>query len=80
MRQPITPAPEDAESPTLIVPFCPPAEMITCWPLPWSVLMSASNWASVYPGSWLDRPESKVKVTPAGLVASMSAKDTAMML
>ena len=37
MRQPITPAPEDAESPTLIVPFCPPAEMITCWPLPWSV-------------------------------------------
>jgi hypothetical protein len=42
--------------------------------------MSASNWASVHPGSWLDRPESKVKVTPAGLLASMSAKDTAMML
>ena len=77
MRRPITPAPEDAESPTLIVPFCPPAEMITCWPLPWSVDVGLELGVGV-PGELAG--QARVEGEGHAGSASMSAKDTAMML
>src|SRR6266511_3324355 len=67
------------ESPTLIVPFWPPTEMMTCLPWPCRKFTSLMKSDDEYPPSALDSPGSMLKDTAPGVDVAF-AKATAIRL